>query len=331
MDETMAKRTRHKAPQFDSDYDGAWKESLRQHIREILGKYFPAISAAMDWSHPPEWSDKELSRILGRSKRRPKTVDILAKVRLLDGGEQWILLHLEVQSGREAGFEFRIARYHSGLFWIYEQRVVTLVVLADLDMHWRPSEDVFRVADFESRLRFPVCKLIDKLDAEWRDDHSLPVQIARAQIEALRTAGDPQGRYRAKWQLVRNLYDLGYNADEVREIFRLIDWMMSLPDELSQTFEQELSTLEESLAMPYVTSVERIAEARGESRGKVEGGASVLLGQLTKLCGPLPEDLEQRVRQLPIEGLKELGKSLLDFRALPDVQAWLAAHEEFTG
>jgi hypothetical protein len=41
-------------------------------------------------------------------------------------------------------------------------------VLADLDEHWRPSEDVFRVADFESRLRFPVCKLIDKLDGEWR-------------------------------------------------------------------------------------------------------------------------------------------------------------------
>jgi hypothetical protein len=194
-------------------------------------------------------------------------------------------------------------------------------------MHWRPSEDVFTVADFESRLRFPVYKLIDKLDAEWRDDHSLPVQIARAQIAALLTAGDPQGRYRAKWQLVRNLYNLGYNADEAREIFRLIDWMMSLPEDLNQTFEQELSTLEECLAMPYVTSVERIAEAKGKARG----GASVILGQFTKLCGPLPEDLEQRVRQLSIEGLKELGKALLDFRSVQDVQAWLAAHEDFAG
>jgi hypothetical protein len=194
----MAKHRRRKPLEQDSDYDGAWKESLRQHFREILEKYFPAISAAIDWSYPPEWSDKELSRVLGRSKRRPRSVDVLAKVRLRAGGEQWILLHLEVQSGREAGFEFRIARYHSGLFWIYDQRVVTLVVLADLDEHWRPSEDVFRVADFESHLRFPVCKLIDKLDGEWREDHSLPVQIARAQIEALRTAGDAEGRYRAK-------------------------------------------------------------------------------------------------------------------------------------
>jgi len=53
--------------------------------------------------------------------------------------------------------------------------------------------------------RFPVCKLIDKLDSDWRNDHSLPVQVARAQIAALRNAGDPTGRYRAKWQLVRNL------------------------------------------------------------------------------------------------------------------------------
>jgi hypothetical protein len=113
---------------------------------------------------------------------------VVAKVRLRAGGEQWILLHLEVQSGREAGFEVRVARYNSGRFWIFEQRVVTLVVLADLDDDWRPNEAVFQVADFESRLRFPVCKLIDRLESDWRADHSLPVQIARAQIAALRTA-----------------------------------------------------------------------------------------------------------------------------------------------
>jgi hypothetical protein len=163
------------------------------------------IAALIDWSYPPEWCDKELSRILARFGRRPKSVDMLVKVRLLTGEDQWILLHLEVQSGWEAGFEFRLFRYNSGLVWIYEQRVITLVVLADLDEAWRPTEYAFRLGDFESRLRFPTCKLIDKLDTEWRDDRSLPVQVARAQIEALRTASDPEGRYCAKWWLVRNL------------------------------------------------------------------------------------------------------------------------------
>ena len=31
------------------------------------------------------------------------------------------------------------------------------------------------VGGFESRLRFPLCKLIDKLDSDWQDDHSPPV------------------------------------------------------------------------------------------------------------------------------------------------------------
>jgi hypothetical protein len=320
----MARHKQRKASEQDSDYDGAWKESVRQHFREILEKYFPVTAAAMDWRYPPEWSDKELSRILARSRRRPRSVDMLAKVRLLAGGEQWILLHLDVQSGREAGFEFRMFRYNSGLVWTYEQRVVTLVVLADLDESWRPSEYVFRVADFESRLQFPVCKLIDKLEGAWREDQSLPVQIARAQIEALRTAGDPEGRYRAKWRLVRNLYDLGYNAAELREIFRLIDWMMNLRQDFGRKFEQDLTALEESLNMPYVTSVERIAE----ERGRVDGGASVLLVQLARLYGRLPEELEQRVRELPIETQKELGEALFEFRSLPDLQAWLDAHPQ---
>jgi len=127
----MAQRKRRKPPEQESDYDGAWKEILRQHFREILEKYFVAMAAAIDWSYAPEWSDKELSRVLARLKRRPRAVDVLVKLRLKAGGEQWIMLHLEVQSGREADFTVRIARYNSGLFWTFEQRVVTLVVSLD--------------------------------------------------------------------------------------------------------------------------------------------------------------------------------------------------------
>ena len=88
-------------------------------------------------------------------------------------------------------------------------------------------------------------------------------------------------------------------------------------------FEQELTALEESLNMPYVTSMERIAE----ERGIVRGGASVMLVQPARLCRPLSEEFEQQVRELPIEALQELGEALFDFRSLPDLQAWLDAHQ----
>ena len=315
-------------PVQDSDYDGAWKEALRRFLREILEKYFPAVAAAIAWEHPPVWSDKELSQILGQTGRRNRTVDLLVKVQLRDGGEQWILLHLEIQTAYEADFAERLALYNSGLFWIFKERVVTLAVLADLRESWLPDEDRFQLADFETRTRFPVCKLMDRLRADWQDDHSLPVQLARAQIAALRTAGDPEGRYRAKWQLVRNLYEMGYNAERVRELFRLIDWMMHLREDLEERFKQELDQLEESLQMPFVTSVERIAKAEGRTEGRTEGGATVLLRQLTKRWGPLSEELQQQIRRLRIDQLGTLGEASLDFGSPQDLQAWLEANSQ---
>ena len=51
-DDSPSQSVRH-----DSDYDGAWKESLRCHFREFIEKYFPAVAATIDWHHAPQWSD----------------------------------------------------------------------------------------------------------------------------------------------------------------------------------------------------------------------------------------------------------------------------------
>ena len=88
----------------DSDYDGAWKEALRLHLTDFLASFFPAVHAAIDWSGPLEWCDKELSQILGQAGSRNKRVDLLAKVFLRSGQPQWILLHLEIQSASEPEF-----------------------------------------------------------------------------------------------------------------------------------------------------------------------------------------------------------------------------------
>ena len=57
-------------PEHDSDYDGAWKEALREHLPHFIEKYFPAVHAAIDWTAPLEWLDKEVSQVLGQAHRR---------------------------------------------------------------------------------------------------------------------------------------------------------------------------------------------------------------------------------------------------------------------
>jgi hypothetical protein len=44
-----------------------------------------------------------------------------------------------------------------------------------------------------------------------------------------------------------------------------------------------------------------------------EGGVSLLLRQLAKVCGRLPEDVANRIRSLPFQQIEELSEALLDF------------------
>lgn len=70
---------------------------------------------------------------------------------------------------------------------------------------------------------------------------------------------------------MKGLFERGLTAEEIRQLFRLIDWMMDLPPELERQFVDELHDFEEERKMPYVTSVERVARERGRAEGIQEG------------------------------------------------------------
>lgn len=111
--------------------------------------------------------------------------------------------------------------------------------------------------------------------------------------------------------------------------FRFIDWVMILPEGLKQTFWTELQTYEEERQMPYITSIEEIGFARGlqvgEQRGEQQGEQRLILRQLNRRIGELPESVQKQVESLTIDQLETLGEALLDFEQLTDLLAWLEA------
>ena len=110
--------------------------------------------------------------------------------------------------------------------------------------------------------------------------------------------------------------------------------MMHLRLDLSRRFEVELTSIEKEMQMPYVTSIERHAEERGlekgreegREEGRVQGATAMLLRQLTRRCGELPEGIQQEVRQLSLQQSQELGDALLDFADQSDLTIWLKIH-----
>jgi Domain of unknown function (DUF4351) len=71
--------------------------------------------------------------------------------------------------------------------------------------------------------------------------------------------------------------------------------------------------------MPYITSIERM----GIEEGRKEAERSVVLRQLTRQVGSVPETLTDRIQQLPIDQLEALAEALLDFTKLNDLVSWL--------
>jgi hypothetical protein len=60
----------------------------------------------------------------------------------------------------------------------------------------------------------------------------------------------------------RRLYERGYCQEEVVELFRLIDWLLKLPEDLEVEFQAELTEYEGQKRMPYITSIERMSLTR---------------------------------------------------------------------
>lgn len=69
---------------------------------------------------------------------------------------------------------------------------------------------------------------------------------------------------------MKGLYERGYSREEILELFRFIDWVMALPQELEDRFDGELSAFEEERRMKYVTSIERRADLRAKQFAVVQ-------------------------------------------------------------
>jgi hypothetical protein len=77
--------------------------------------------------------------------------------------------------------------------------------------------------------------------------------VVMAHLHTQQTRQHPAERYAAKLKLAQLLYRRGYNRQDVLELFRFIDWLLTLPHELEQQFRMELEQIEAEVKMQYVT------------------------------------------------------------------------------
>src|SRR5215218_8568473 len=143
------------------DLDGPWKEALDLYLQDAFAFFFPQAHVEIDWSINYEWMDKELQQVAPEGDQGGQTVDKLVKVRLRDGQDVWVFIHLEIQSQHDPSFAQRMFRYHARLYDRYREEVISLAVLGDTRRGWRPDRFGYARWGCELGLTYPIVKLVD--------------------------------------------------------------------------------------------------------------------------------------------------------------------------
>ncbi|HEY1148522.1 MAG TPA: DUF4351 domain-containing protein [Pseudoduganella sp.] len=330
-------------PSSRACYDSPWKTALTHAFRAFLAFYFPAQCAQIDWRKRPRFLDKELAQTGFGDHPAGRVADKLARIHLLDGSEQWVMVHIEVQAQRDDTLARRVLAYNYRIFEQYGQPVASLVLLADDLPGWRPSAFHNNVLGTVMGIFFATAKL---LDYSGRTDELLtsgnPFAIVTlAHLGTQKTHGSVADRYAAKWQLTRLLYDRGWRKERIIILFKVINWMMTLPEQWEFRYWKAIARLERSRKVEWISPLEEsfmekgrlkgvkqgMAQGleqgleRGLERGREEGAAQLLERQLTRRFGPLPQAVKKRLAKASLAQLAVWSDAVLTAQTLKQIFA----------
>ncbi len=312
-------------PTDTADFDAAWKEAIEKYFEAFMAFFFPQIHQDIDWNRGFEFLDTELQKVVRDAELGKRSADKLVKVWRKQGEETWVLIHLEVQNQERGNFSERMFVYNYRLRDRFNRDIVSLAILGDERSSWRPHTFTTSLWGCQHTFQFPIVKLCDyRSQLSVLETNPNPfATVVLAHLKTQDTQDQPLERKAWKLRLTRRLYELGYDRQDILELYRLIDWFMSLPEPLEIQFRADLQHYEQERQMPHITSIERIARREGGQ----EAGQLLILRQLVRQVGEVPPELQAQVQALSLEQLGELGEALLDFAQLADLVNWLQSHQ----
>jgi len=186
------------------DYDSPWKDVLEMAFPEFMAFYFPKAHAQIDWAKEFEFQNIELRQVVQDAQLGKRLADTLVRVTLLTGEYRLICVHIAVQGWQDAHFPQRMFTYNYRLYDRYGYPIVSLAVLTDDDVSWRPDHFGFEALGCRHRFEFPVVKLIDYANQQEQleTDPNPFALVTVAHLQTQQTKHNAKARYTAKIALL---------------------------------------------------------------------------------------------------------------------------------
>jgi Domain of unknown function (DUF4351) len=301
------------------DADSPWKLALDLYFADFMDCCLPDIAQEIDWSKGFEFLDKELQAITYDAQIGRRITDKLIKLWRKNQQEIFFLCHLEVQKYDKTLPE-RMLVYRYRLRDRYHKPIVSVAILIDDKPNWRP--DFYRETCYGSHLEihFLIVKLLDfrqrREELVAMDNRFATVLLA--QLIVLETMNNPQARLKAKTALTRALYEKGWRKEDILQLYTLVDWLITLPEQLSIYYNNAIKQIEEEQSVKnvnYVTTAQRIGRQEGLQEGEVRMLTRLLECRFQKISA----ELRAKIQQADPATLLQWAERVLDADSLAEV------------
>jgi hypothetical protein len=208
--------------------------------------------------------------------------------------------------------------YNYRIFDKFDRDVISLALLTDDNPRFRPNEYHRSRWGFEMLCRYPLVKIIDYREhwAELEASSNPFAIVVMAYLKTLETEGNVQERYKWKKRFLLELYQRGLKRETILAIYKFVDWIMQLPNELEKKIVNEVKVTQEATAMPYITTAERIGIEK--SMPTIHQAIAMVL---EIKFGEAGQQLSERaVRLRDLEALQKLMQGLKHAQSLSDAE-----------
>jgi hypothetical protein len=283
-----------------NDFDSPWKEIIEKYFESFMQFFYPAIASDIDWEQGYESLDKELMQITREARVGGRLADKLMKVQKKSGEDTWVLVHAEIQGQKENAFSHRSFVYNYRAFELYKKPVVSLAILADDNINWRPTCYYREMWGCKTAFHFNTVKLLDyKKQEDLLEKSSNPfAMVVQSHLKSIESKKNNKERLHWKIALTKALYAKGLTSQEIIDLYHFIDWLIALPKDLENDYHQEIIKYKEESKMRYVTTAERIGMEKGMEKGMLAGAREMLIAILKENFGTIPDSTTKIINSI---------------------------------
>jgi predicted transposase/invertase (TIGR01784 family) len=270
----------------------------------------------IDFDRGFEFLDKELEQLYPEQDlEHPRFIDKLIKAYTLEGKEEWILIHIEVQGYYEKDFPKRMFRYFYRLLDKYDKQVTALAIFTDNNQQFNPQQFDYRFLGTSLAFRFNTYKIMEQNeDVLHAHDNPFALVVLTALTALKHKKLDDEALFRLKIELFRKLYQRKMDKKTMQAIATFLKLYVHFSKpETNTIFEASIQSITENkLTMGIEELVLNRAEQKGIEKGKAEGKAEGKTEEVRNLIIKLGLNDEQAadVAGVSVEFVQQVRASL---------------------